>query len=111
MNTSFLKKIKKPSTEIHSRSVWIRIYAVFTILHFIVLISLSYFFRELVRGIDAPVEGNPQTNIATLEVLESKLSAVEARMSKKTHSLLAEVKNEDPKEVLLEPSILPSDSR
>lgn len=108
MNISFSKKqknIEKPKNEINSRRVWVRIYSVFTILHLVMLVGLSYFFRELVRGIDAPVEALPQTNIAALEVLGSKLSTIETRMQTKTHSLLSEVE-----EVLVETEIPPKPS-
>lgn len=94
------KNIEKPKNEINSRLVWVRLYSVFTILHFVMLVGLSYFFRELVRGIDAPVEALPQTNVAALEVLDSKLSAIETRMDAKTHSLLEEVPEEEIKEVV-----------
>jgi hypothetical protein len=104
MNISLSKKqknIEKPKNEINSRRVWVRIYSVFTIFHLVMLVGLSYFFRELVRGIDAPVEALPQSNIAALEVLESKLSAIETRMDAKTHSLLEEVPEEEVTQVVV----------
>jgi hypothetical protein len=100
------KKIEKPKNEINSRLVWVRLFSVFTILHFVMLVGLSYFFRELVRAIDAPVEAVPQTNIATLEVLKSKLSVIETRMDTKTHSLLEEAREEDIKEVVAPEEVL-----
>jgi len=97
MNISFpkkQKKIEKPQDEVKSYRVWVRLYTIFTILHFVVLLGLSYFFRELVRGIDAPVEAVPKTSLPTLEVLDSKLHSAKARMDTKTHSLLGEVVEE-----------------
>lgn len=98
MNISFSKKQKKivkPKDEIITHRVWIWIYSIFTILHFVVLIGLSIFFRELIKKIDTAVEATPQTNLPALEVIDSKISTIETKMNTKTHSLLAEIEEED----------------
>lgn len=94
-------KIKKPKDEVSIRRVWVRIYTIFTVLHLVALLVLSYFSRELVRGIDAPVEALPQSKLGALEVLDSKLSVIEARIDTKTHSLLEAVKEEELKQVVV----------
>jgi hypothetical protein len=96
------KKINKPKDEVRTRLVWVRIYTIFLILHFTVLGVLSYFFRELVREIDVPVEALPQTQLPTLNTLQSKVNSLETRMNSKTHSLLTEIKEEEKVEVVPE---------
>jgi hypothetical protein len=88
------KKIVKPKDEIVIHRVWVRIFSIFTVLHFVVLIGLSIFFRELIKKIDTAIEATPQTNLPALEVIDSKISTIETKMNTKTHSLLAEVKEE-----------------